>query len=202
MVVECSWSKSQLLFGLTGSPCNWAVEHSSTSRPTLKVLLRHHRTSFQPSQNTMDRLDLSSMYSMKNIPHPGCFEYFKLLVLKMEHFNRRLRWKTYFLQNPEKKVESDRECYGFKSGKALPHVPDLVSFEKDFYDMIKQIEFRHNQNEFRQQISNDLHKLSKTKEVVIAVDKTRNLYKIKRSEYKRLLLENITKEYRRQATKM
>ena len=56
--------------------------------------------------------------------------------------------------------------------------------------------------EFQQQISNDLHKLSKTKEVVIAVDKTRNLYKIKKPEYKRLLLENITKEYRRQATKM
>ena len=40
-----------------------------------------------------------------------------------------------------------RECYGFKSGKALPHVPDLVSFGKDFYDMIKQIEFGQNQNE-------------------------------------------------------
>ena len=133
MVVECSWSKSQLLFGLTGGPCNWAVEHSSTSRPTLKVMLRHHRTSFQPSQNTMDRLDLSSMYSMKNIPHPGCFEYFKLLVLKMEHFNSCLRWKTYFLQNPEKKVESDRELvmgelhfYRSSSG------PSLKKFERSF----------------------------------------------------------------------
>ena len=51
--------------------------------------------------------------------------------------------------------------------------------------------------EFQQQISNDLHKLSKTKEVVIAVDKTRNLYKIKRPEYKRLL----TKEYMKSSNK-
>ena len=55
--------------------------------------------------------------------------------------------------------------------------------------------------EFQQQISNDLHKLSKTKEVVIAVDKTRNLYKIKKPEYKRLLLENITKEYMKSSNK-
>ena len=59
------------------------------------------------------------------------------------------------------------------------------------------IEFRKINNSFQERLSNDIKQIKNSDKVFISADKSRHVYKLGQSEYKKLLKENITKTYKK-----
>ena len=142
-------------------------------------------------------------YSMKNIPIPPKNSYLKALIDKTESFLTRLRWKAiFFLNKKDNKEEKEEEnlpndSYNFKSEKVPPKVKELISFEEDVYKLISNIKFHNYTNDFQKQLNNDVNLIKRSNKVFVPADKTTNMYQLDPEQYDKLLLENITKEYKK-----
>ena len=90
--------------------------------------------------------DLTAMnisYSTKNIPIPTKKEYLKNLIIKTEKFIKNLRWRTFFVLNPDTEIV-EKETYGFNSTKPPPILKELKDFEDGLTHIIQNIKFRKN----------------------------------------------------------
>ena len=63
--------------------------------------------------------------------------------------------------------------------------------------MVQNIEFTKVKSEFQMQLSNDMKNIKKNPKLLIPADKSNNLYELTTEEYNKLLLENITKTYKK-----
>ena len=143
----------------------------------------------------MEKFDIK--YSLKNIPISSKSAYMKSLIGKAENLIRRMRWKAFFFN---KKTETDEvKTYGFKTDNCPPQDPSLMNFERDVADMIRNIQFKPAkfQNPFQKQMKNDIAKIQKSDKLLIPADKTRNIYAMAPDEYSKLLMENVTKDYKK-----
>ena len=134
-------------------------------------------------------------HSLKDIPIPSEHQYLLLLTEKIEDVISRIRWKTYHFLNG--KSGNTKKCYGFRSQKTPPPNKLLEPFEKDLINVINQIEFRHKRDKFQNLLSKEISEIRNTKDLIIKADKTRNLYKMSPEKYKKLLEENIKKNYKK-----
>ena len=132
---------------------------------------------------------------MKNIPLPSRHEYKMLLVAKTESVIRRMRWKVLAFDG--KLAPSSKNTYGFRSPNDPPPSPDLMQFESDVMDMIRNIEFRPVNNEFQAKMREDIKPIKSSGKVVVASDKSTNLYKMDKTEYETHLVNNITSTYKK-----
>ena len=143
-------------------------------------------------------------YSLKNIPIPRKISYTKALMEKTESFLKRLRWKAYFFLNNSNEDESHEGNNGinfkFKSDAVPPQIPQLVSFENDMYELVRNIKFQSYENEFQQQLRRDVDSIKSSNDLLIPADKTTNLYNLSVEHYEELLTNNITKTYRKSET--
>ena len=145
----------------------------------------------------MTRMEKVSFdYSTKNIPIPSKKSYLKRFLEKSEHLVRRMRWAAYFFLNPDKKPPLSNH-YGFKSSKSPPPIAEMQQFEEGLSNLTKDITFRSINNSFLKELSKDVKKIKDDPKVIVAADKTANFYRIEPSEYKHLLMNNITKDYKR-----
>ena len=80
---------------------------------------------------------------------------------------------------------------------------ELELFEKDMYDVVKNIAFCENSNygKFQKELNKDLSKLKKSESVVIAADKSRNFYTCDVSTYENLRENNLKKQYMKSTIK-
>ena len=108
---------------------------------------------------------------------------------------RNLRWRVWHFKN--KSTAKDKETYGFKSRASPPQDVDLIPFESDLLLMIRSIQFRQVENEFQKELQEKIRDINKDQKVYVPADKTRNFYKIKDCTYKKALMENITKIYKK-----
>ena len=134
-------------------------------------------------------------YSLKNIPIPSRLQYQKKLIAQGENFIKRLRWKLFVIQNPT--LVQSKTTYGFNTTKPPPSLKELKSFESDFFDLIRNISFRPVQDEFQNKLQNDIKIIQNTPEIIVSADKSRNKYKMGVDEYKTLLQNNITTNYKK-----
>ena len=74
--------------------------------------------------------------------------------MKTENFFKRMRWKASAFLGKLK--DSDKDNYGFKTVKYPSSVKELVPFENDMMDMIKNLEFKRVNNEFQSNLRNDI----------------------------------------------
>ena len=134
-------------------------------------------------------------YSQKNIPIPNINRYKMTLLEKIESLITRMRWKAFFYlsKNTNEKVEN----YGFRTNKNPPQIKEMVGFEADLTNLIKQIKPRKWNNKFQNQIKSDLVKINQSKKVYVKADKTSNMYAMSPEKYKRLLKDEITKFYKK-----
>jgi len=80
--------------------------------------------------------------SSKNISVPPRHIYREKLALKAIQFMRWLKFRVHFHENPLSKTER-REFYGLKSDTKPPDTPEsLKDFEREFWNMIKNVKFR------------------------------------------------------------
>ena len=89
-------------------------------------------------------------YFEKNIPIPSNEQYKIHLISKVERFIKRMHWKA--LQFRGKLESTNKESFGFCSRKCPPAVEELTSFENDLMLMIKNIQFRHINSTFQEQL--------------------------------------------------
>ena len=139
---------------------------------------------------------------MKNIPIPTRFEYQKMMALKVESFIRRLRWKMIFIKPSKEDLNTTfvgpETTYGFRSEAKPRFVPELADFEEDLYDLLRKIEYTSAPSS---QMQKDLRKtisdLKGMDSVIVSADKSRNLYVMEPSEYRKAVTENVTMDYRK-----
>ena len=115
-------------------------------------------------------------YSKKNIPIPSENEYKLKLIMKTENLLKRMGWKA--LAYLGKLKGSDKDNYGFKTVKCPSSVKELVPFENDMMDMIKDLEFKRVKNEFQSKLRNDIRQILRSNNLFISADKSRNIYKV------------------------
>ena len=108
---------------------------------------------------------------------------------------RRMRWKAIFFEN--EKAGASKITYGFKTNKAPDKMELLNPFENDLYNLISNIQFNPRRNTFQRQLACDVKEISTSKNVLVSADKSTNLYSMSRESYKKLLNDNITKNYKK-----
>lgn len=139
-------------------------------------------------------------YSLKNIPIPSKKEYKLKLMEKIESVIKRMRWKAHFFINgdsDENNDTSNKNTFGFKSKKYPSQSKELESFERDLYNMAKNIKFRNINDQFQQSLKQDISKINASKKLFIPADKTTNMYELSPEEYNKLLKDNVTKTYQK-----
>ena len=86
--------------------------------------------------------------------------------------------------------------YGFKTKACPPQVEELKPFENDLLRMVEGISFRNMSDSFQAKMKADIKDIRNSKEVIVRADKTRNLYRVEKYHYSKLLPDNVTKHYK------
>ena len=159
-----------------------SIEHSHSEQTELKM------DEFQK---------INFEYSLKDIPTSSKKEYLIKLYDAISKFINRIRWKIF---HSNKTDDSDTLNLNdeniFKSSKSAPPCDELKAFEKELFDIAKNIKFNKNISPFQKKMKNDLKSILVKNKIIIFADKTRNLYSISPKLYKKLLLNNITSGYK------
>ena len=77
------------------------------------------------------------------------------MMVKVENFIKRIRWKAHFFDNPMMRNDDNYTNYGFRSNISPSQNPALTSFKVDIYDMVRNIEFRKVRNDFQGKLKED-----------------------------------------------
>ena len=144
----------------------------------------------------MERVNFS--YSLKNIPIPSKNVDLKNMIFKLESFIKRIRWKAFFYEKSDNTPEKIVDNFGFKSVKTPPKNEHLNAFEADLYDIVRNIKFKRVSSEFQSNLSKDIKRINEDPLLFILADKTKNLRKLAKDNYNKLLRDNITKSYKKQ----
>ena len=96
---------------------------------------------------------------------------------------------------------SDKVTYGFKSRNYPPIVHELENFENELLFLIKNIQFRKVNNNFQSQLNENIKQIKGDSKIFVPADKFRNIYKMDKETYEKLLHENITKTYKKTGKK-
>ena len=138
-------------------------------------------------------------YSLQNIPIPERKVYLQMLINSSEKLIRSVRWKAFFYLNP-KMFANEKEYFGFTSTRPAPIMPELKEFEDEMLNLIKNVEFNNNSNNFQEKLKEDIKLIKAESKVFVAADKSSNFYKTEVEDYNKLLENNITKDYKKTNT--
>ena len=109
-----------------------------------------------------------------------------------------MRWKAYFHLHKDSLDNTKRdEHYGLKSRRSPSHIPELKDFENDLVSLIQRTKFKKTFNIFPQVLKNDIRNINSSKDIIVAADKTRNMYKMSHEKYDKLVSNSITLNYRK-----
>ena len=133
-------------------------------------------------------------HSLKNIPLGNKKQYQSIIIAKVESFIQRMIWKLFAVK--EKPINTNNN-YGFKTTNRAPQMDELKAFEEDVYKLITSIEFRQVNNEFQTSLQRTIKTIKDSKDIIIESDKTGNLYTVPINEYKTILHNNVTSDYKK-----
>ena len=133
---------------------------------------------------------------MKNIPIPSEKLYKMTLLEKVELLVKRMIWKVHLFENNDRR-QSNPLHYIFNSRKTAPQHKDLIAFENDLVKLMQSVAFKHSYNDFQDQMKSDIESIKKSKNIYIFADKTNNLYETDIKNYNKLLINNISKTYKK-----
>ena len=147
-------------------------------------------------QEHLDLQETDFGYSMKNILLPTQKEYIFALLGQTRSFMTRLRWKAFFILNPDQ--SGDDETYGFRTQKSPPTIPELDLLQSKLINILSNIKFKRGGNNLQAKMRSDLAGVKQNPDkLLVAADKTRKLYKMSSAGYKELRKRNVEKEYKR-----
>ena len=128
--------------------------------------------------------------SMKNIPLGGKKEYVMQLTKSVRKVVYAMSWAAFiFLNNIQCE---EKETYGFRSQKKMPIVEELEDFKDALVDLVGGIKWRRNaSNPLQRKLREDIKKINKNPNVIVAADKTHNHYEVDPGSYNKLLHNHI-----------
>ena len=135
-------------------------------------------------------------YSLKCIPNASKLQLQKILVSSIESLLNRMRWKLFWAKSPPLE-RRNKKTFGFKSCNKAHFDPDLMRFEKDLIKIVPELEMKKANNNLQEQMKMDKMRIKRSKEMIVSADKTDNHYLIPVNDYKKMLLDNISKDYRK-----
>ena len=159
------------------------------------------RTFDENSSSMANLTKVSIPFSKKNVPEPPRKEYFKKTHNAVSKLVSNMSWEVYQQQNKEKLKDKEKiDHFGFKSTYAPP--PESASvlqpFLKELMDLFKNLDFRESTvSKFQNNLNEWISENTKSKEVLVAADKTRNFYSMKATDYKKVLTQNVTETYKK-----
>lgn len=68
-----------------------------------------------------------------------------------------MRWKAHFFLNGDGNTKSSK--YGLPTKNSAPIVPEMKAFEEDLVDLISNIKFKNINDDFLENIENDMKKV-------------------------------------------
>ena len=148
---------------------------------------------FESSSQTMEVVNFK--HSTKDIPVPSKKLIFNMAIDSAEKFLYNLRWRVLNFLYPFK--NSGKETYEFNSNKHPDRVPELVPFENDMLDLVKNIQFKHIHSNFQRQLRSECETIENEEQLLVSADKTSNFYKVKPEEYNKMLEKEINDEYKK-----
>ena len=95
---------------------------------------------------------------------------------------------TFWTQTKQRQV---------KKPNSPPPIKELKLFQDGLVEIARNLQFRDVNDQFQKQLKDDLKNIRNDKKVIVAADKTRNFYKMEKENYKELLNNNITKDYKK-----
>ena len=117
---------------------------------------------------------------------------------KVESFIKRLRWKAFYFDKKQlNQDEKPLNTYGFRSEKTPPTNNDLIRYENDLYELIRNLRYRKVTNNFQKNLLKDIASLNSSQNIIVPADKTTNLYGVEIDNYKKLFRDNITATYQK-----
>ena len=84
-----------------------------------------------------------------------------------------------------------------KSTKCRLQLRELIPFEDDLIDLVKSIRFRKVRNDSQIKLQEDLRKVRSSKITLTFADKTSNIYRLEKEEYRHLLQNAVTTTYKK-----
>ena len=139
-------------------------------------------------------------YSLKKIPTPDEKSYKLRLLEKIEIFIKKMRWRTIFFINKNKKATEDHKqgfSYGLKNVRSPPHVKDLIQFEDDLVRIVKELKFRKVKNNFQKILCEHMKQVQTSNKTLTPADKTSNMCRLNKNDYQNLLRNAITTRYKK-----
>ena len=112
----------------------------------------------------------------------------------------RMRWKAiHFNKNDSKdnKIEDNTEWYGLKSPYSPRQVKELIPFENDLVELIRNIKFRKIRNTFQEKLKEDIKLIKDSHKTMTFADKTSNMYRLTKEQYDKLIMNSITSTYKK-----
>ena len=118
----------------------------------------------------------------------------------MESFMKRMRWKAIFF-NSRKDTEIP-ENYGLKTTKCPEQVKELIQFENDLFQIVKDLKFRNTRSDFQCKLKNDIRFIRGSNKTLTPADKSSNMYRLSKDEYCRLRTNAVTATYKKASNKL
>ena len=141
----------------------------------------------------MEKFDFP--HSLKNIPVPSNKLHTKFLISQSEKFFRRVRWASDVHLFPEK-YQNPKVSFGFKSPYAPPASPHLTAFESTIQGIMANLSYTDFRTPFQRELAQYAAKVNNSDKIFLMADKTTNIYQVSVDFYKKLLHDNITKDYK------
>ena len=105
-----------------------------------------------------------------------------------------MRWKaTHFNSNKEENTK----WYGLKSLYSPRHVKELIPFENDSVELIRNTKFRKIRKTFQENLKEDIKLMKEPNETKRSTYKTSNIYRLTKEQYEQLLMNSITSTYKK-----
>ena len=92
-------------------------------------------------------------YSMKNVPVTTERNYVLKLTEQIKMVIKRMRWKVIYCEMKGNSIKT--ETYGLKSQKTPPPISELVAFENNLFELVKNIKFRTVHNQLQRTLKSD-----------------------------------------------
>ena len=117
------------------------------------------------------------------------------LVSRTEDVISRMRWKLFHIRNPSTKDK--KETFGFRTMESAPIMDELLPFEKDLINLIKNVKFKPAGNQLTNKIRSDLNAVKACPDILVKGDKSRRIYKVPERTYVKEMTDKISSGYRK-----
>ena len=94
-------------------------------------------------------------------------------------------------------AKTSKETFGLSTSNSPPPIKELKPLQDGLCEVARNLQFREVNDQFQKELKDDLKTIKNDKKVIVAADKTINFYKMEKENYKELLNNNVTKDYKK-----